>query len=634
VTLPPSAEFLDLQSAVAGRYSLEHEIGRGGMGVVFRARDVALERLVAIKLLPRNLAQDATLRERFVREARIAAALMHPNIVPIHAVESNEDCAYIVMALVEGETLAERVARTGVLAPDAATRLMRELAWALGYAHGRGIVHRDIKPDNILIEFASGRAMVADFGIARVASRDTLTTEGSFVGTVQYMSPEQAGAELLDGRSDVYSLGATMYFALTGASPVEAPTLPAMLAKLMTEEPVPLATVRPELPPTLVTAVTRSLAKDRGSRYATADELASALQNASVGHAVRPEVRAFLREITASKALLAGGLGSAGLGGAFEAGGLLPRGTLPFALVLGFGALVLFAVTVLSGLTELRRLAIPWSDVDDAILTDMREILERYGNEDTRWRNTRRILLWLGGLDLGVSGFVLWKASTRLSSLPAIAKLDYAVGGVGGLVGLALVALSLRRTTPPAWLFRRPGRGPGDWTADDLILRALRRIMRWKWAQRLYAKGGPAPSAPPPSALPTATLLLQRVEELVSQLPEAMRARLGDVLPAAAGLERAIGALRDRTAQLDRAMAELRPADPARAEFAVARERSSARLTETVSALERLRTDLLRLGAGLIAADGITAELEKAQQLSAAIDAELQGLDEVPRTRT
>jgi hypothetical protein len=145
----------------------------------------------------------------------------------------------------------------------------------------------------------------------------------------------------------------------------------------------------------------------------------------------------------------------------------------------------------------------------------------------------------------------------------------------------------------------------------------------------MYSKGIKTQINAPPSALPTATLLLQRVEELVSNLPEAMRARLGDVLPAAAGLERAINALRSRLAQLDRAITELRPSDPALTEFAAARARVAARLTESVSALERVRTDLLRLSAGLIAADGITAELEKAQQLSAAIDAELHGLDAV-----
>ena len=321
MTSPPSLEFLDLQAAIAGRYSLEREIGRGGMGVVFLARDVALERPVAIKLLQRHLAQDPTQRERFLREARTAAQLMHPNIVPIHSVEAHDDLVFFVMAFVDGETLTQRVQRKGLLSGGNATRVMQEVAWALGYAHGRGVIHRDIKPDNILLEHASGRAMVADFGIAQVATRDTLSVDGAFVGTVQYMSPEQADATILDARTDIYSLGATIYFALTGASPVEAPTMPAMLKRLMTDEPPSVGTTRPELQPVLVQAVARALSKDRESRFHSADALASALQEASATvRAVRPEVRAFLREVTAAQVVLTAGLGTLVFGAAYSGG--------------------------------------------------------------------------------------------------------------------------------------------------------------------------------------------------------------------------------------------------------------------------------------------------------------------------
>src|SRR5687768_13948384 len=150
MTIAPTPEFLLLQPVVAGRYSLERELGRGGMGVVFLARDVALERPVALKLLPLSFALDPEPRERFLREARTAAKLSHPNIVPIHAVEERGDVVYFVMTFVDGETLGQRVRRAGPLAASQATRVVQEVAWALAYAHGRGVVHRDIKPDNIL----------------------------------------------------------------------------------------------------------------------------------------------------------------------------------------------------------------------------------------------------------------------------------------------------------------------------------------------------------------------------------------------------------------------------------------------------------------------------------------------------
>jgi serine/threonine-protein kinase len=162
----PSAEFLDLQAALAGEYSLQRELGRGGMGVVYLARDVQLDRDVAIKVLPTHLARTPAARERFLREARMAAGLSHPHIVPIHRVSEIGGFVFFVMSYVEGETLGERLRRSGPLSAVDATRVMREVAWALAYAHGRGLVHRDVKPDNILLEAGSGRALVTDFGIA------------------------------------------------------------------------------------------------------------------------------------------------------------------------------------------------------------------------------------------------------------------------------------------------------------------------------------------------------------------------------------------------------------------------------------------------------------------------------------
>ena len=291
-----------LERAVAGRYAIERELGRGGMGVVLLARDLSLERPVALKLLPAMMAAQPVLRERFLREARTAAGLSHPHIVPIHAVEAREAIVFIAMAYVDGETLADRVRRTGPLPPHEVARILREVAWALAYAHGRGIVHRDIKPDNILIERGSGRALVTDFGIARarngpdVANR--LTLEGQLLGTAAFMSPEQGADEPVDGRSDLYALGGVGYFALVGRAPFEATTLEAMLVARYTRAAPPVASARPDVPHALAAAIDRCLAREPHDRYSSAEMVAEALSEATgitgIQYIALP-VRSFLR---------------------------------------------------------------------------------------------------------------------------------------------------------------------------------------------------------------------------------------------------------------------------------------------------------------------------------------------------
>ncbi len=274
-------------AAVGSNYHIDAEIGRGGMAVVYRAVDAHLHRTVAIKVLPPDVAFNSDVRTRFIREAQTAAQLNHPNIVSIYSVDDQDGVAggglvYFVMAYIDGESLGVRLAREGAWPIDRTVRVLRDVADALAYAHARGVVHRDIKPDNILIDRASGRPMVTDFGIARAAAGETrLTATGVAVGTPAYMSPEQAvGEREVDGRSDLYSLGVVGYQMLAGETPFKAANTPAMLVKHVSERPRPVRERRPEVPKYIADAIDRALAKRPEDRWADASEFRDALDSA------------------------------------------------------------------------------------------------------------------------------------------------------------------------------------------------------------------------------------------------------------------------------------------------------------------------------------------------------------------
>ncbi|HEX5581908.1 MAG TPA: serine/threonine-protein kinase, partial [Gemmatimonadaceae bacterium] len=256
-------------AAIGDLYDVEGELGRGGTAVVYRATDVRLRRHVALKVLPPDLAFRMEVRERFVREAQTAAQLSHPNIVPIYSVDERDGLVYFVMGLVEGESLAARLRREPRPQFDFVRRVVREVADALAFAHARGVVHRDIKPDNILLDRESGRAVVTDFGIARALEEGArLTVTGIAVGTPAYMSPEQAlGERDVDARADIYSLGVVGYQMLAGEPPFRATNTPAMLMKHISEVPVPLHLRRPDVPPPLAAAIERALAKKPDHRW-------------------------------------------------------------------------------------------------------------------------------------------------------------------------------------------------------------------------------------------------------------------------------------------------------------------------------------------------------------------------------
>jgi serine/threonine-protein kinase len=275
-----------LSKALHGAFTIEGEIGRGGMGVVYRARDDRLKRRVAIKVLPPELAFQKEIRERFTREAQTAARLSHPHIVPIHTVGEGEGLVYFVMGLVDGEPLSHRLKRRRQLPLEEVRRIMKETADALSAAHAVEIVHRDIKPDNILLEGTRGRVMVTDFGIAKAlsaASGATLTGAGVAIGTPSYMSPEQAAGEKdIDGRSDIYSLGICAYQMATGKVPFKAPNVAGILMKQITE-PAPLVTgIREDVPEDLAMAISRCLEKDPQNRWPTAESLHRALESRTV----------------------------------------------------------------------------------------------------------------------------------------------------------------------------------------------------------------------------------------------------------------------------------------------------------------------------------------------------------------
>ena len=285
----PSAPDQDLLArvsrAVEPAYDIVGEIGRGGSGIVYRATDRRLKRSVALKILPPDLAFRSDTRERFMREAETAAQLSHPNIVPIFSVDERDGLAWFVMAIVEGQNVGERVRANGALPFSDARRVLREVADALAYAHERGVVHRDIKPDNILIDGQTSRALVTDFGIARATTEgeSRLTATGTAIGTPAYMSPEQcSGDRELDGRSDLYSLGAVAYYAITGQPPFDGPSTPVIMMKQVAEPPAPMSRYRSGIPADLDAIVMRLLEKDPVDRFASGGELIAALDSGHV----------------------------------------------------------------------------------------------------------------------------------------------------------------------------------------------------------------------------------------------------------------------------------------------------------------------------------------------------------------
>jgi serine/threonine-protein kinase len=581
-SLPPPPELWVLQQAVEGRFAVEHELGRGGMGIVFRARDLSLDRPVAIKLLAPELAQDPESRERFLNEARIAGGLSHPNIVPIHAVESHDKAVFIVMGFIDGDTLGERVRRVGPLHRRDTFHVLRDVTWALGHAHLSGVIHRDIKPDNVLLDRFTGRALVTDFGIARVTGRPS-EAAATALGTPHYASPEQVEGRTVDARSDLYSLGATAFFGLTGRPPFEGDSPRVLLSKLLTEPAPKVADFRSDLPATFASAIDRCLEKDPADRLPSAEALAAVLV-ASQGEEDRIPlpVKAYVREAKVAVGEIGSSLTAAGMS------------IVMLATVFGFGSfegIVFYPIAALfAGLAAIRF---------GGLFLHTRSLVDRgYGAstirpalvvEEREEDEERSLRPGRGFMDRPAGVILLGLIKTA----PAVwlATLDTAWLSILGAVGAVLMPMGFIRqlwqVSPPArrvwsrWLGGRIGK----------FLFKLAGIGVKK--DRLLAAAD----------APTGVLLGGAVEDLYRALPMERRKEFADVPELARQLEADAVAVTNSGAR-------------------------SVRRTHAVAALEAIRLDLLRLHHGEGSADRLTQDLEAARRLGERVDETLARGDE------
>ena len=598
------ALFLAFQTAVAGRYSIDRELGRGGMGVVYLAREVHLDRHVAIKVLPSELAARPALRERFLREAQRAAKLSHPNIIPIHAVDVTGDFAYYVMTYVDGETLAQRVQSRGPLSAREAARLLREVAWALGHAHAQGLVHRDVKPDNILIERESGRALVGDFGIA-AASGVSATTLVS--GTPEFMSPEQALGREVDARSDLYSLGITAYFALSGRLPFAGVSATEVLAKHVTEVAPPLASLGVVVPRALAQLVEQCLAKDPADRPSRADALAEQM---SVSIEQRRELPAVLRAFVKRDGRMDGGGTLLSLLTALATAVGLSAVAGPAA---GVGSLLLLIglLPVVFGIAAAKQLLAHGFTQADLLPAFRLEQANVHEERSAQRRPVRAVAERIIGACTRVAASttaVLAPVAMVGTVVPRFAD----VGAVAIMSGVASTALTL------AWLGVMQRRRDLDVEFWSAAWSGRFGAFAFSAAHRLRGAKSVQPAM---THRATELSLGMATEQLFESLPAPSRAALRELPNVLQTLQRDAQRLRARFEQLQDAVGSTRGSANPDAWQIVHDDRDmvQARLRDTVAAMETLRLGLLRLHAGSTSVESLTTHLDLAADVSADI---------------
>lgn len=600
------------------------------MGIVYRARDRRLKRTVAIKVLPPELAFRAEIRTRFLREAETAAQLNHPNIVPIYSVDEREGIVYFVMALVEGENLAARLHAERRLHPSEARRILLDVAQALAYAHERHVVHRDIKPDNILIQREDGRVLVTDFGIARAVSEGAdarLTATGMAIGTPAYMSPEQStGERQIDGRSDLYSLGVVGYQMLTGDPPFDAPSTPALLVKHLSETPQPIVSRVRGVPPDLERAVMLLLEKDPDDRFPSAAALVAALETGTVPElparaaappaaapAPRPRHLPSARgnEWEASRDELATWEDPRVRRFRAQLGPYVIVNSVIIITSILFGFSLVFITGIWSVVMAFRYAklwsdGLDWHDVlrepKDRMFLDV--VVEWFDNVKAIWDRDKRTEV---------------RERNRLKSLR---------GTQGGTPRLAGAAGTGARPAPVAAAKLTAAGRDAVRRADNHRQDILRWVGTLSKRDREVVAEVPA----------IAQELYDKVEVLAASVAELDR----EVAPgAAAAVEGEIAALEAQANPFDhraseervRRLAHLKRQRRAVADIEGRRERSRERLEQCLLALENMRLDVLKLKAGSQTLQQVTLVAEQARVVANEVDNALYVADEMAKLR-
>lgn len=605
--------FLSFQQTLAGRYSIDRELGRGGMGIVYLAREVHLDRFVAIKLLPPSKAVEPLLRERFLREARLAAKLSHPNIIPIHAVEDAGGFVFYVMAFVDGETLTQRVRTRGPLPSSDGARVLREVAWALAYAHGQGLVHRDVKPDNILLETGTGRVFVADFGIAAALGE---SAADGISGTPEFMSPEQALGRHVDARSDLYGLGATAFFALSGQFPFEGGSATEVLAKQVTEPAAPLASMGMPVPRKLASIIDRCLAKDPAHRPDTAQALAEQL---GLALEQRRELPAALRAFVKRSARLNGG-------GTLVAGlALLPTAIAASAY---FGKWAGFSVFLLGGagapfaylVASARRLSLlgfAHADLEPAFRNEIEQAREELAIHS--WAKSTTLERWTPRAAKAAWLSLLVSVPTVITSYDG--RHDSLIVWMLGSASAALL------TTIASLAFVQQHRDVDTEFWSRVWMGRIGRAA-FSLAGKLL-RGRVRQSAVTHRA--TELTLGMAADQLYESLPKATRTALGDVPRVLRRLQEDAKHLRSRYDELQEAIGGGSATEDT-ADLRDIRDSIHENLRATVGALETIRLDLLRLHAGSASIESFTTHLGMALEVSEEVERHIAAHADVERT--